>query len=53
MAPRLNPRALAAVAIAGLFADLVCRLSTGPDIVAVVNKQLVGAGLQLIPVARN
>jgi hypothetical protein len=51
--PRLNPLALRAVAISGLFADVVCSLSTGPDIVAVVNRQLSGAGLQLVPVARN
>jgi hypothetical protein len=52
---RFDPRALTAVAVAGLFGDLVSNLatSTGPDIVALINRQLAGAGLQLVPVARN
>jgi hypothetical protein len=49
----LDPRALAATAISGLFAGAVCRLSTAPGVVDLVNKQLDGVGLQLVAVARN
>src|SRR5262249_48213807 len=48
--PRLDPRALAATAISGLFADVVVSLSTSPaaaNMVAVINRQLAGAGLQV------
>jgi hypothetical protein len=54
--PRLDPRALRMVAISGLFADSVTGLATSPQapkLVAVIKQQLAGAGLQLVPVARN
>jgi hypothetical protein len=51
--PRLDPCALAATAISGLFADAVCRLASAPDIIELINRQLAGVGLQLVPTPRN
>ena len=48
-----NKVAIAAVAIAGMFADLVGGLSTSSGIVAVINQQLAGTGWQLVPLRRN
>jgi hypothetical protein len=51
--PGSNTLALAATAIAGLFADTICKMSNAADIVEVVNRQLAGAGWQLVPTQRN
>jgi hypothetical protein len=54
--PRLDQRALAAVAVSGLFGNLVTSLAATPSgsgIIDIVNQQLAEAGLQLVPVARN
>jgi hypothetical protein len=51
--PGTNKLALAAVAISGLFADLVSTLSSKPDIIAVINQQLASAGLEVVEKRRN
>jgi hypothetical protein len=54
--PNIDRRALAAVAIAGMFSDLISSLASAPaggGIVAVVKAQLAGTGLQLVAVTRN
>jgi hypothetical protein len=53
MTARFHPQALAATAIAGLFADFVCKIPTAPDIVALIDRQLAHVGLQLVPLAKN
>jgi hypothetical protein len=51
--PAARPTSLGRNLVAGLFTDLVCKLSTTPEIVAVINRQLAHAGLQLVRVAQN
>jgi hypothetical protein len=54
--PGIDPRALRMVAISGLFADSISGLAgsrQAPQLVALINRQLAQAGLQLVPVARN
>jgi hypothetical protein len=44
------------VAISGLFADAIQGLAStaaAPKIVALINQQLAGAGLEVVSVARN
>jgi hypothetical protein len=48
-----NKLALAAVAVSGMFADLVGGLASAPAIVEVVNKQLAAAGLEVVEIERN
>jgi hypothetical protein len=44
---------LVVLAVCGIFADL-CSVSTAtPDLIAAINQQLRGAGLELRPIARN
>ena len=48
-----NIGALAAVAITGLFVDVLSGLTTAPAIINVMNQQLVGAGLEIVQTKRN
>lgn len=54
--PNIDRRALAAVAVAGLFSDLISNLASTPaggQIVGVINQQIAQVGLQIVPVQRN
>jgi hypothetical protein len=44
---------IAAIAVSGLFVDLVGTLSAAPELVATVNEHLALAGWRLTTVARN
>jgi hypothetical protein len=48
-----NRPALAAVAVSGMFADLVGVLSTAPELVEVINRQLAACGFELVPTRRQ
>lgn len=55
-APGIEPRALRMVAISGLFADAIQGLASStaaPKIVALIDQQLAGAGLEVVPTNRN
>jgi hypothetical protein len=45
--------ALGCVAIAGLFADTVCKMSNAADICTVVNHQLAASGFELVKKRRH
>jgi len=51
--PRSNKLSLVAVAVVGLFADLMAGLPAAPDLAEVVNKQIERAGWRLVQVPRN
>jgi hypothetical protein len=44
---------IAAVAISGMFADLVARLSMAPDLVGIINRQIERSGYRLVEIRRN
>lgn len=46
-------RQLLAIALAGDFAGFIAASTARRDIVALVNQQLAGAGLELVETARN
>ena len=48
-----NRLALAAVAVSGMFADLIRGLSTAPALAEVVNQQIRGCGFELVPTRRQ
>jgi len=48
-----NKVALAATAVCGLFADLICGMSTAPGIAEVINRQIRGCGFELVPTRRH
>jgi hypothetical protein len=55
-APGIDPRALRAAAITGLFADTLSSFTnatTAPAMVEVINRQLATVGLQLTLLPRN
>jgi hypothetical protein len=52
----LDPRALRAVAVTGLFSDLICALAgttQGLQLLGLINQQIEQAGLRLVPVRWN
>jgi hypothetical protein len=54
--PRLDTRALAAVAISGLFGNMIRSLGATPSadgILDIINQELREAGLALVPLPRN
>ena len=51
--PGSSKLALLAVAVTGLFGDLMGGLPYAPELASVVNKQLAGAGWELVPLRRN
>ena len=53
-APRgSNKVALMATAVAGLFADFVTALVRRDDVLAVINQQLAGVGLEVVQTRQN
>jgi hypothetical protein len=48
-----SPHRLALVAIVGLFADTISGLTFAPALIEVVNKQLTGAGLEVVRTRRS
>jgi hypothetical protein len=51
--PGTDVRAIAAVAVAGMFADLISGLSDHPELADVVNRQIEHRGYRLIATRRH